>query len=400
MRIIYLALSVVLCITACNNISSRHEFRIRPNENEYIELDLDLKHATFIKPCAITEKVEFIPLETNSECIIGSYDKIIVVKDSIYILDKTTQQAIFVFNKKGQFLYKINSIGRGPGEYVRAYDFYVDTVGKHIGILDYGRVQKYDFNGNYIDRVLFSGNLLAQIFYSFNRYYAVCFPGFSHDKTYIFAAFDSIGNLIYRDHPTENYIISYEGSKSVYFSANSDGVFFNDYGSDTIYNITDSYLNPAFVFNWGKSAVPPEIKKQLYQKPYEEVVNYFKRNENMNWLGIEEHSMSDDYLILRLPYGHKIYNAIYSLKSHSLKFINDGGHISLLYPRGEIIFFEGRAIASVPAAGISNCVNYSDNFGPIEDEEKSPWYYKNVKGYDTIKASDNNIITIFSLKEF
>jgi len=70
---------------------------------------------TEIRPKLLDEyysDVEAIPLETSPECQIGTINKLVVKKDSIYIQDNL-QNTLFVFNIKGEYLYKIDNIGRG-----------------------------------------------------------------------------------------------------------------------------------------------------------------------------------------------------------------------------------------------------------------------------------------------
>ncbi len=61
-------------------------------------------------------------LETKDECLISEIDKMTIQDDRIYIKDG---EKIFVFDRNGKFLYKIDKRGNGPGEYVDLCDFAV-----------------------------------------------------------------------------------------------------------------------------------------------------------------------------------------------------------------------------------------------------------------------------------
>lgn len=70
----------------------------------------------------------YIPLEINDNCLIGNIDKIIYRAEQFYIFDRNSK-TVFVFNDKGEFLYNIQKIGNGPGEYIDPTDMDVDELG-------------------------------------------------------------------------------------------------------------------------------------------------------------------------------------------------------------------------------------------------------------------------------
>lgn len=374
---------------------------MRNGTNDFIVLDMDKENASYIKPCEIVDNVEFIPLETREECIIGSYDKILVLNDTIYVFDKMHQKAVFVFNIEGHFLYRISAIGRGPGEYFKAYDFYVDTVSSHIGILDYGRIQKYNFRGEYIEQVAFSGHLVSHICFNRNKYNGTVFTTSTKDKSYLFAQYNNKGQLIYRDHPTPNELINFEMGKDGYFSVNSNGAYFNDYASDTIYHITDSCLKPAFVLNYGNSLLSQDLKKQLYQKTSGEIIQFFRQNPNLVFFGLLNFSISDKYIFLDMPYGDTKEYVIYSIETNTLKFLDFKRHWSLLYPISGITFCNDFGVSRISSRYINEISGLADD-DQLWDEKvyNSPWFYQNIKDYKNIKETDNDIICIFKLKDF
>jgi hypothetical protein len=96
----------------------------------------------------IAESVDYIALETTKNCLLGDYLKnIFITSEDIFIFD---YQYVFHFSKNGKFINKIGKVGRGPGEYNRPMDVSVDTITKNIYILDFDRLLKYDYNGEFI----------------------------------------------------------------------------------------------------------------------------------------------------------------------------------------------------------------------------------------------------------
>ena len=61
--------------------------------------------------------------------------KIDYVNDRYYVLGGVDRGQLYVFDTNGNFLQNIGSIGHGPGEYVHASDFAIDTTNNRIVIL-------------------------------------------------------------------------------------------------------------------------------------------------------------------------------------------------------------------------------------------------------------------------
>lgn len=98
------------------------------------------------------DSVAYIPIETDSDFLIGKIDKILVENDYLFILDSEISKSVFCVNKLGQKVFRICKIGKGPGEYLTLSDIAFDSSQREL--LVYCRVLKklihYDMNGNYV----------------------------------------------------------------------------------------------------------------------------------------------------------------------------------------------------------------------------------------------------------
>lgn len=74
--------------------------------------------------------------------LIPSFDIVKEHHGNFYILDKR-QKAIFVFDEAGQLAYQIAREGRGPGEYLNIFDFFLMDGQLHL-VTQLGRVLIYD----------------------------------------------------------------------------------------------------------------------------------------------------------------------------------------------------------------------------------------------------------------
>ena len=90
------------------------------NRSNKIHINPDNYEKQNAKISLIVDSIDYIPLETTSDCLICAIDKLITKNNKYYIFDKITQ-SIFTFDFNGKFISKINSIGHGPGEYTHCW---------------------------------------------------------------------------------------------------------------------------------------------------------------------------------------------------------------------------------------------------------------------------------------
>lgn len=137
--------------------------------------------APILQTGQFAEDIEFIPLETTDDCLLGDFlTNIVVTKENIIVFD---YEGCYRFNRKGKFLNKIGKKGNGPGEYTNPMSIVVDTLNHWVYFSDdgFGRFVKYDYSGKYIANLKVDGMgatntlykpkefILEQNFYQFNK---------------------------------------------------------------------------------------------------------------------------------------------------------------------------------------------------------------------------------------
>ena len=99
----------------------------------------------------IADDIEFIPLETTDDCLLGAdLSQIIISGDNLFVAD---YGQLVRFDTKGNIRNKIGRRGQGPGEYDRVWDFSVDSVNRWVYIPDHSFLKKYTYEGEFIDQV-------------------------------------------------------------------------------------------------------------------------------------------------------------------------------------------------------------------------------------------------------
>lgn len=114
-QIIYAIVTVNLLLLSCQSTTGI--------ETEFLlNVEVNVEQTDTISDF-FDEKYTAIPLETNDDFFIAQIDKIQITDSCIYISDATVQGALFIFNRDGFFLNKIQHRGVGKGEYVDFVDF-------------------------------------------------------------------------------------------------------------------------------------------------------------------------------------------------------------------------------------------------------------------------------------
>ena len=126
-------------------------------ENDWLEIPLSLEQREHVIGISdFVENIQYVVLETTSDCLLGNIDKMIITDDGDYVMvDMNKARSIYVFDENGNFKRKVGSYGQGPNEYVSLTDVscykdkvYVwDSAGKKIleYKLDNSFVNSYSF---------------------------------------------------------------------------------------------------------------------------------------------------------------------------------------------------------------------------------------------------------------
>jgi len=98
-----------------------------------------------VKVSDIATDLEYIPLQTTENSLVKSITKIVTCDNRFYI--RNGYDDILCFDRKGDFLYKLNKAGRGPGEYTFITDFDVSSDNKLLIVLTSGKILVFKNTG-------------------------------------------------------------------------------------------------------------------------------------------------------------------------------------------------------------------------------------------------------------
>lgn len=138
-------------------------------QESVVVIDLDKDVQKTIKYSSFVDSISYIPLETTDSCLIGHVKDIQIADSFIFVLDKK-QPIIFIFDRYGHYLSKIDRRGQGPGEYGWIVQFYYNENRKSISVCTASgscKIIEYDLQGNLINE--FSNNYFVGDLYQFDN---------------------------------------------------------------------------------------------------------------------------------------------------------------------------------------------------------------------------------------
>ena len=94
-------------------------------------------------------EVEYVPLETSDEVLLGQMPKLAAVTNNYIVLFEWRSGNIFIFTRKGKIVSHFNHRGNGPQEYNRISSLVFDETNEEIFISDLNKVYVFSLQGTY-----------------------------------------------------------------------------------------------------------------------------------------------------------------------------------------------------------------------------------------------------------
>lgn len=272
MKSLFWILGIGICLWTC---------RRSPKEQWTIETG---KVAGNFDVAQIADTVKYIRLETTPEALIGTIYDIQVVDSMIFIFESLPASRILCFMADGRFRYKIDAIGKGPGEYIDLESFTIDRGRRVLELNERTRkkIHVYDMlTGQRVGEKTAGYYFTAFVALSGGNYLLLG----EQDMRYRYQLVDSSFRFQEGvDVNNENLDIEYP----FVLTCQKNQVYFASLKSSVIYSLdkTSRKISPLAKVNFGSDAVPekwfesPENKKDII---IEEVL---KKNLSLGIYGI------------------------------------------------------------------------------------------------------------------
>ena len=237
-------------------------------------------------PDSFFSDTTLIPLEFCEKCIIGSVSKIQFFNSQFIVSDKSISKAIFIFNEKGKFMFKIGESGEGPGKYVLPFDFSIIPNKNIVCVLDnfQSKLMYFDLrNGQFLNEEpidfkaksihfikddLFAVHMDGNFFEKEKDHHGVIFSINDGEKT----------KFVYDFSKTDQMVTAGD------FYNSSEGVLFSKSMNDTIYAVSQDGFIPKYFIDFGKKAISNDIKSKVGLEMFEMMRSQMPHYHNGNFI--------------------------------------------------------------------------------------------------------------------
>lgn len=291
-----------------NSLNALEKFEIINVPEDVFEKKIDL--SSFIS------NIEFLALETTESCLIGKINKILS-DTTFYIIHDKDNNTIYRFDKLGNFINQIGSVGDGPAAFKEAYDVSLNTFRHEISVLDLRsrKILIFNYEGEYIEtkpiKFLFTQHeYLNNGSTVFNIYKSTNSPDISGYKLIVLNKSDSLlsKSLPYKDNPSNTYTTI---NPLRIFSGK---IYFNDPFKNRIFGVNENGTYPVFKFDFGKNSYGSDVyNESLSDQEIRQLVK-----ENVFFSG--EFIISDSILIFGVFGNDKAGVIYYSLETNDFKY--------------------------------------------------------------------------------
>lgn len=296
--------------------------------NEIITVKPNLKeNPKNIHDIGLIRDVEVISLDCD-EVIIGPIDKVIKFGSMIYILDKSQNNSIYIFDVKGNYINSISKHGNGPDEYIQLTDIFIDSMDSSLNIVSRvdEKIFKYDSRGEELKGIIKTDKPFTSIT-KMNKGYIGYMGNWIQDK-------QKSSNLWILDKNLKPKAHYFEIDESWESRNHNNGYPFSNY-NDTyyyttpmdynIYEITDESVLIKYSFDLGEMQWPNtssvdiknDNKRRELINQYIHRFHYFQETENhlivhfifkgQNLLGVYNKNSKEANIVSLNPYEGKYF---------------------------------------------------------------------------------------------
>lgn len=385
---IFVLLIIVILISSCKS----------PNSNLYEFDPRTLKENGFTLS-EIADDIYYIPLDNS---IPLGYSADFTFHDTA-IYFRSYNIGILCFNRNGDFIRKIGSIGRGPGEYIRYTSFSVDFETGKVYNLDLNSIEVYSSTGLFIKNIPLQeyGGGSGIEFYDSKIivFYDIQFK----NARYEWIAFDTLGSVIKKQERgslmfTAN--VGAEGHPTYRFRNHIS--YWNNY-FDTVFSILpDLSIEPVFIICQGEHRLPrsyfpfdPSLQEfftkfmtinRIFETNQFFVIKYFYKKST--WVFVNKHNREvfliyledDDSNILNKGIENDLDNGPWFFPENYFIEIDREYLVGVLYP-----YQIKEQVAS----------DEFKNITPKYPEKKKEF----EKMADSLKETDNPVLVMVRLKK-
>lgn len=217
---------------------------------------------------AIMDSVEYLPLETTPEQLVGTVNGLWVTSDRIWVMDGQ-QARVAVFDRSGKALFTFGGPGKGPGELLKLNSMAVVPALSRVYLTDPGkRIQVFDWQGQWQQEIV-------------SPFFFKTFTAVTPERFALYTMIDNSGALAEPADLAYNLLLvdttfqRLQGQYLPYTQGFDNIITYNRLSRgptrtlvtyslyDTIYQVTAQGVEPAYALDFGDHRFDPAQLKQF-----------------------------------------------------------------------------------------------------------------------------------------
>ena len=264
----------------------------------------------------LVESVEYIPLETKDNCLIGAVSRYDVSKNYILVYCNKSK-SVYLFRRNGSFVRQISSLGQGPEEYIGIYDVFIDENKNELILCTHLKQLFFNLSGKFLRKADFQINQSPLWIYYNNQFLSGTPSGlFPHAYpvfniwTLEMKPISSFVQSVRVEHDVEKgaiMTINPPISKYIY----QDKPYVREVTlNDTVYVCNNSSLMPKYILNTGKYGITAEERATF---------NMALLDKSATVVSVAE---TNTYILFQYKYNKATYCAYYNKNSGKLEYFD------------------------------------------------------------------------------
>ena len=253
---------VLIVLADCGN-----KEKIGRREGNIRSIHVDIKAASNIKLSEIYDSVDIIKLQTDTSAAIGEITGLKFCRNHLYFI---AREEVIIFDKNGNFVYKITHSGNGAGEYEVVSDIFVEPDTGHTLVYDSKgeKIIRYDPEGNYLEEwmVHLDGYSFTKLNEDIYPIYIGAGSSYNEQSNFKLNYFSKGAKEISRrfiEIPENEEEFLHFGDL-INFSLYNDTTSFLYTSNDTVYSLSEEGIDPRIYIDFGKNKMPASFLQAKY----------------------------------------------------------------------------------------------------------------------------------------